>query len=94
MAKWEWEEMAPLPDKFRHERVPLAMAYQGKILVYVVGSGKQVVLVYDPSRDVWQTKLTEEVAGMSKKSKTPDPILFLHNDFCYGVSLTIPYQSL
>ena len=92
IAKREWEEMAPLPDE--GSRVTSAMAYQGKILVYVVGSDKQVVLVYDPSEDIWQTKLTEEIAGMSKKSKKPDPILFLHNNVCYRVSSTIPYQSL
>ena len=90
IAKREWKDVAPLPDEFTNSRVTSALAYQGNILTYIVGSGKQLVLVYDPSEDVWQTKLTEDYGGM----KTPDPILFLHNDVCYRVFSTIPYQSL
>ena len=101
IAKQEWEDKAPMPEEFgRGFRISSAITYHGKILVYVVSregdrfrysnSGKQVVLVYDPFADVWQTTLTEDHEGYGD---TPDPILFLHNDVCYKVSSMVPKQS-
>ena len=86
LVKQDWEKVAQLPEYFD---LFSAVVYKGKILAYGAtgfDDWKSTILVYDPSKDIWETKLSHECFGHFPASDiAATNILFVYKGVCYKI---------